>query len=609
MGCSLSRLHLSALVALAAACLLLPARADTRPAPGIAAQADQPPVVAMMKLRGELLSSPPAMELFSEGRAGTLGQWLQRLSKARNDKDIAAVAIEIDSPAMNWSQAHELAGGIARLRKVKPVYVRLVHPSAADYIAASPATHISIEPSAEIDITGVAAEMMFLRGTLDLVGVQAQMVQIGRFKGAAEPLTSTQPSAELKGEITSLVDDLYEQLTSSIASWRQLAPEEVKAAVDDGPLTAQAAAKARLVDAAMDRRAWERHLHSKIGREGLLSIEENYGLPRRAEIDFSNPFAMLRSIMRASEQKRFDAPAVAIIHIDGVITGGISGETLLGGKVSGARTLVRVMREVAQDPRYVAAVIRIDSPGGSAPASELIYQAVRELSDAKPVVASIGETGASGGYYVALGAPRIYADPSAVTGSIGVVGGKLVFEKLMDKIGLATFSVTRGRNAGLELSRAWTQRELDVVRTLAQRTYDLFVKHVAESRGNKIKNVDSVAQGRVFTGRQAVRNGLVDAVGGLHEAFESARRTSGHDNVSIVYLPRTRTLADLLTGDAEEEDMRMPALGAAEGPAMLAILAQAARDNGVARHLLSLLELLGRERMMAIMPCHVRVKV
>jgi protease IV len=510
------------------------------PTPAATATTTRPaaPRIASIRISGNVMETPPGFMLLGDsGKNKTLREWLNRLAKARQDDQVAAVALELDVTSLGWSQAQELADSVRRLRDVKPVYAFLVSGGIGQYILLSSASELAMDPAGDLEIVGLAAEMTFFRGTLDKLGIEPQMIQIGKFKGASEPFALKEPSEELKGEYNKLLDDLYGQLVSQIAANRKLKTEQVKEAIDQGPFDGRAAKKLQLVDSLVERSKWENSIGRKVAPDtGKYIWVPNYGQEPKKQVDFSNPFALLSSIMGKPENQEPTPPLVAIVHAQGTITSGQSGDGLFGGHVIGDRTLVKALNDAASNDKIKAVVVRIDSPGGSALASEMIYQAIRNCAVKKPVIASIAGMGASGGYYIALGAPTIYADSTALVGSIGVISGKIALdipkkpdgqEGLFQKLGISTYAMTRGKNAGLELSRPWTPDELETMRTLAQRTYDQFTLRVEESRGKRVNDVKDVAQGRIFTAKQAAINGLVDKIGGLREAVEAARKAAG----------------------------------------------------------------------------------
>ncbi len=570
--------------------------------------------IAHIALGGPVLAGPPEFSLFAGQTQGmTLREWLQRLAKVRNDDQVQAVALEIDSPRMNWAQAQELADAVRRLNAVKPVYAHVVTTDAVSYLVASAARELTMDPSGDLMITGVGTEMMFFRGTLDHIGVEPQLFQIGRYKGAAEPMTRTGPSEELKGEYGKILDDLYDQLCEQIAEQRELTIPHVRYAVDNGPFSAKSARKYDLIDALVERIQWKQHVINKVldtTKADTAMWDTNYGAKQAKKLDLSNPFTFFGMLMGGKPKQATKDPTVAIIHAEGTISSGSSGSGMFGGKTIGHKTMIRCFQQATRDDNIKAVIFRIDSPGGSALASEMIYQAVRQCAEKKPVIASIVGVGASGGYYIALGADKIIADPSAITGSIGVVGGKMATTGLMNKLGINTFQITRGRNAGLWSSRPWNEREQGLVKTMMEDTYRTFTSRVRQGRGSRVKNVADVAQGRVFTARQAVDNGLIDGIGGLREAVATAQKAAKIKSSHILVLPKPKTLADMLTGSGVSAETPMNVKGAAirallsEAPS---ILTAGRKDRQGLSYLLTLGELLGRECVLTAMPYHVSV--
>lgn len=562
------------------------------------------PRVAHVRLTGRVLSSPLSFTLFGDHKTtGTLRQWLDRLARLRGDDRVSAVALELDNLRANWAQSQELADAVRRLGAKKHVYAYVSNGSVPQYLIASACKDVTLEPTAAVMLIGVSAELMFFRGTLDWMGIQSQFVQIGRYKGAAEPFTHTQPSRELAGQYDSLLDDLYAQMVQQVARQRRLDEPHVRRAIDAGPLTAGEALRMGLVDRLMNKAQWTRHVRKTMGDgKGSPAVwMSDYGRQhRRASV--SNPLALLSMLMKGPRRANIREPTVAIIHADGMIISGASGENMFGQRIVGSRTLQRCFQEVAQDDRIKAVVFRINSPGGSALASELICQAVAQCAARKPVIASISQVGASGGYYIAIGADTIIADPSAIVGSIGVVSGKLAITGLLEKLRIGTYEITRGKNAGLGLSRTWNESELAAIRKLAETTYRQFVRRVAVSRKGKVRNVDEVAQGRVFTGRQAAANGLIDRVGTLRDAVAAARTAANLTHSNIITLPQPRTLMDMFSSNPDASTSRrsgMSLFGAELGELLLA---RGAQSDGLA-YLLGLVELLysqGEHVLMAI---------
>ena len=560
------------------------------------------PRIAHIHLRGSITEAPPDMDLFATGSSRTLDQWLRRLAKARTDKSIQAVALEITSPSMTWAQATEFADAVKRLNAVKPVYTHIVTGGLGSYLPASAGKELAMDHSGFLEIPGLGAELIYFSQTLKSLHIKAQIVQVGRFKGAAEPMTRTGPSEEVKQTYKWILDDLYAQLCQAIASVRGLKIKEVQNAIDRGILSADDARKVKFVDVLVRKIDWREHVERRVAGKGpKAEWLADYGRQTRKALDLSNPFALLGMLMGGQGRKGIYDPTIAIVHASGIITSGRSGSSLFGQRIVGSDSLVDAFEQVRKDDRIKAVVFRIDSPGGSAVASELIYQAVRKCARTKPVIVSVSSMAASGGYYLAVGGQKIIADPTAIIGSIGVVSGKLALSGLMEWGGVTRHEITRGKMAGLGMSRPWTNAELATIRKMTEKVYDTFVDRVTTSRGKRINGIHKVIQGRIFTARQAAGNGLIDAVGGFNDAVREAKKLAKLDDCHYITLPRPRTLMDLLSGSG---DAAAPSLPGVKLNAMAALIG---RSRGLA-YLVSLAELFQRETTLTVVPYYVNIQ-
>ena len=587
--------------ALACVPIMLPGSADGAPKDKAKPPARKGAKIAHIHLRGSIAEAPPDMDLFAGTSSKTLNQWLGRIAKARTDKSIQAVALEITSPSMTWAQATEFADAVKRLNDVKPVYTHIVSGGLRSYLPASAGKELAMDPSGFLQIPGLGAELIYFSQTLKTLRIKAQMVQVGRFKGAAESFTRTGPSEEIKQTYKWILDDLYAQLCQAIASKRGLKIKEVQNAVDRGILSASDARKVGFVDALVRKIDWREHVEREVAGKGpKTEWIADYGRQTRKSLDLSNPFALIGMLMGGQGGKRIYDPTIAIVHASGIIMSGSSGSSLFGQSFVGSDSLVKAFEQIRKDDRIKAVVFRIDSPGGSAIASELIYQAARKCSRAKPVVVSVSSMAASGGYYLAVGGRKIIADPTAIIGSIGVVSGKLALTGLMEWGGITRHEITRGKMAGLAMSRPWTQGELAAIRKLSEKVYDTFVNRVTTSRGKRIKGIHKVIQGRIFTARQAAGNGLIDAVGGFNDAVVEAKKLAKIGDCHYITLPRPRTLMDMLSGDG---DAAVRSLGGAKPDIMAAVIR---RSRGLA-YLASLAELFQRETTLTVVPYYVNI--
>jgi protease IV len=510
------------------------------------------PKVAYFNLNQPVVERPSDFSLFNSDSGMTLQSLIDRLHHARDDKAVRAVLITLGDPGVNLAQAEEIRDALVELRRAgKQTFVYADGYDTDTYTIATGATNICILPGGEIMMPGVGIETMYLKGLFDKLGVQADYVQIGEYKGADEEFTRTSPSEEFRGELNKLMDALYADIVDGISINRNLSREQVKSAIDESILPAQMAKDRGLIDHLTDPDGLRDLIDQEIGSKSELI--KDYDAPERDQLDLSSPFALFSMLMKRPPQT--DKPTVAMICADGVIVDGDGGDGLMGGSTIGSDNIRRAMREAGRDDNIKAVVIRINSPGGSALASEAMWQAVRRVAKNKPVVVSVGNMAASGGYYLACSGDYIFADSSAIVGSIGVVGGKFVTKDLYDKLGLTTESFLRGRNADLFSSDTpFSDRQRRMVTNWMRQTYEQFTERVMTTRGGKIKEIDKVARGRVFVASQALDLGMVDAIGGIDRAITYAAGradlTAGQYDVRVI--PAPKTLADLINGSDEE---------------------------------------------------------
>jgi len=388
--------------------------------------------------------------------------------------------------------------------------------------------------------------------------LKAEIIHIGGFKAAGEPFTRTEPSPEAKENLEWLVDGLYGQMVQSIATHRALEPERVKELIDQGLFHASEAQRDKLVDDVAYMEDYLASLKEQFGED--IRFNTRYGTDKKKEVDISSPFKFFRMLGEAmAEEDEPAADSIALIHVDGMIVTGTTEQGLFGesGTV-GSTTVRRALNRARRLDHVKAVVLRVDSPGGSALASEIIWHATRDLIAEKPFIVSMGNVAASGGYYVACGAQTIYAEPATITGSIGVIGGKLVTGDLWDWAGISFHVIERGENAGLSTTlRPWTERERAIVKEDLEKIYEDFTERVKQGRGEQLqKKMDEIAGGRVYTGAQAVELGLVDKLGGLHDAIAAAARAADIEEYELILLPEPLSFMDVLVRSLTGEPPR-----------------------------------------------------
>jgi len=459
----------------------------------------------------------------------TLRDMVATLQRARMDARVKDVVITPVSGGAMWGQLQELRAAVVDLRKSgKPVTAYLESGSASEYYLASAANRILLMPGGTLDLSGVATYELFFRGTLDKLGVTPDLLHIGDYKTYSNTFAEKSMTPAHREMNASLNRDTYNELVRAIAEGRGKSEADIRAALDAGPYLGADAVAAGLVDAL----AYEDQIDDTAPVAGTHRLTgDEYGLH--------------------GEDAPFRAPKIALVYAVGEIASGASVAQPTGGTVLGSDTFVQWIRSARADRSVRAIVIRIDSPGGSAVASEVIWRELMLTRDVKPLIVSMGDVAASGGYYIAVPAHAIVAQPGTLTGSIGVVTGKFVVAGALEKLGIGTGVVTDGAMADLNSPfREFTTAERAKVETQMQATYAEFVAKVAQARHSTPQKIDAIARGRVWTGRQAHERGLVDALGGLTDAIALAKSHAHIDaraKVALVVYPGRRAWLDVVS--------------------------------------------------------------
>ncbi len=558
--------------------------------------------MAHIKIDGELPESSGQISFF--GDLGVdLRKTIARLDKAADDEKIDGIIIEIGEASLSRGKLNELREAILKIREGgKKVYAQLESAESSQYLLASACDEIIMPEAGVLVIPGMQLQIAYFKNLLVKIGVEADMLHVGDSKGAAEPLMRHNMSEPVRKNLTALVDDLYDQMLTTIAADRELQIKEVKKFINRGLLTANQAKEAGLIDRVEYFDQFRAELKKEYEADQLVYVV-NYG-KREIDTDFSGPMGMIKlfqSIMGGSSSSDGSkGPKLALVYAVGAITSGKS-ESGFGTEIMGSETIVKALHEAAKDENVKAIVLRIDSPGGSALASDLIWRATQAID--KPIIASMGDVAASGGYYIAMGADKIIAEPGTITGSIGVVGGKLSLAGMFDKIGVSTDSITRGDNSNMFSSTTkFSEGERKVITDMMQDIYRLFTTKAAEGRKMELDKLESLAGGQVYTGRIAKRNGLIDDIGTLKDAFQMAKTMGGLDpdkKYELMILPEPINPLEELFGTDLDKERETHALGSF--PLLVPELA------GPLRHATQLRGLL-RERAILLMPFWVEVK-
>ncbi len=535
--------------------VLLPlagARAEEQSADKAAKKADAKPTVAVFRLHGEIPEAP-AEEQFSflsPGKKLALKDLVARMKKAGEDPAVKAVVLLAEESGAGSAQVEELRQAMARLRAAgKDVFVHSDSLSMRDYVLFCGASRLSVVPTADLWVNGVYGEQLFLRGLLDKLGVQPEFLTCGAYKSAAEVFMREGPSRESDEMMNWLFDGLYDTFVKLVAKGRGVDAVKAKAWIDAGPYTAEKAKAAGLVDAVEHRQEFEALLKSKFGND--VVFDRKYGEAKQPALDMSSPFAMFKilgDMMGEAKKKKPAKDAVGIVYVEGGISLGDREVSPFGSGGAKSSAIRKALDEAARDDSIKAVVLRVNSPGGSAVASEIILDATRRVKAKKPFVVSMGDVAGSGGYYVACGADTIFADEATITGSIGVVAGKMVTTPMWKKIGVTFKGYKRGENAALlNSSEPFTKAERDRVQAWMDDIYSVFKGHVTAARGERLKKpLEELAGGRVYTGRQALELGLVDKIGTLQDAVEHIAAQAKLTDYDIRVVPAPKNFIELL---------------------------------------------------------------
>ena len=577
--------------------------------------------IAHFEIKGALVETPIRVPpLFADEAPVSVKSLLARFKEARQDDSVVAVVLDLQNAAMGAGQLEEVHQAIRRFAAAdKEVFVHADMLMMLTYAAATASTHISLVPTGDLWLPGLYGEAPYLRGTLDKIGVMADFEQCGDFKTASEPLTRTGPSEAAKQMNEWLLDSLYESLVEIMANGRGLAPEKIRELIDHGLFTADQALAAGLIDSVRHRQDFIADLKARYGAS--VEFATDYGQEDFLDMPQDNIFAVFEFLMKmmSPTPAEYHKPTIAVVYVEGVIMPG-EAETSPFGSTSGAfsTTIRKALDKAAANSAIKAVVLRVDSPGGSALASEIILDATRRVRAKKPLVVSMGNVAGSGGYYVACDAETIFADRTTITASIGVLGGKLVTTGMWDKLGVNWHAQQRGALAAMMSSAApFSDQERARIREYLDTVYDVFKRNVTEGRGDRLaKPIDQIAGGRVFTGAQALELGLVDKIGGLDDAIKYAANRARVGEYEIRVIPEPPGIFDMLMGGAGDDEFarssRVIGLSLLDWPVFQATLPALAKVDPLRVRAmiraLQRLELIHREGVVMIMPAELLIR-
>jgi protease-4 len=550
----------------------------------------------LVRLSGPIPDAPVRGGLFldPEDFPPVAGEVAQAIRKAADDERIDGVYLRLDNPEAGFGTYQELRDALGHLRQAgKPCLAYSELYTSGTYYLASACDKVVIAPSGISLVSGLSISLTYYAETFEKIGVEAEYEHVGEFKSAVEPYERTGPSEAATEMYEALLDSLYDQMVAGIAEGRGKTPEEVRSLIDALDLTPEAAVEQGLFDAMAFPDgvvATLPQLGDETWAEEVAKIHEPLD---DEELDKRfTPLGEYVKELRAEQRKA--KKKVAVIHAEGEIMSGDDDGGLFGEMVLADGRFRRWIRHARENEDVVAVVLRVNSPGGSGLASDMMWHEVERLKAAeKPVVVSMGDYAASGGYYIACNADYIVAQPATLTGSIGVMGGKFNVAGTFEKVGLHTALFKRGELADLlSPTTGFSEEGRETFREYLENYYGGFVTKVAEGRGMEYAAVDSVAQGRVWTGEQALGHKLVDQLGGLDVAVAKAAELGGVEEYGILRLPEQRSFFDLLMEDLAQArspkltlEIEPPVPGAEEALREVLLVTEMASDNGVLLYL------------------------
>ena len=564
-----------------------------------------PPIIFDLTLKGSIGEEPSAVGFDGATIRDNLKGIIDRIGKAKADPAVKGLLIRLNGVSIGLAKGYEIRQAIVDFRKSgKKAYAFLESAETADYVVATAADEIVMPESGWLMLKGVAAEVSFYKTMFDKVGIKADWMQVGEFKSYGEPFTRTEMSKAFREEITTLLDDNFAMIVEAIAQRQGISPKDARTLVDGGPYSPTAAKAAGLINRIRYADAIETELAQDLGVE-KVTLDPKYG-KKTETIDLSGFAGFMKMLQMLSGEglKKADtkAPKIALIYAQGGINTGRSTSSLWGDATMGSDTVIKHLREADKDATVKAIVLRVDSPGGSALASDLIWREVVRIE--KPIIASMSDVAASGGYYISMAADKILAEPGTLTGSIGVTGGKFVVAGLMDKLGIATDTVTVGTN-GTMLSplTPFSATERAAMQRLMDETYRQFVTKAASGRKMTYEQLDKLAGGRVYTGRQAQKLGLVDELGTLDDAILAAKTLAKLDTdtaTELLILPKAQGVLEALFDPLEDRGVLAPDFG------LSAVLPAAARPVVARSDLFR--RILSREPVMVALPFDIKIR-
>ena len=520
-----------------------------------AAEETVPPIKKYVEFTlGGTYTDTKTVSTFGTSSTKTLRGLFKKLDILKDDDEIAGIIFKIESVSVGWATLQEIRNKFHEFREAEKETIGYLESGGnAEYLLAAAMERVVLMPTGSLNLTGLRAEVLFYKGLLDKLDIEADMLAMGKYKSGVEPYMRDGMSDAFRESMTALLDDLYAQLLAHIAENRDgITAEGVSDLVNRGPFTAEEAQQEKLVDTLQYYDELLDALKTASPDEDVQVVKPDY--ERKRKVPDMNSFAglmQLLSMLNPPQRARTSTAEnqIALIYASGPILPDID-SFFASMPVITPETLKEAFVKARTDDSVRAVVLRIDSPGGSALASDLIWREVMLTQRKKPVVVSMGDVAASGGYYIAMAAGTIVAHPSTLTGSIGVFGGKLNMKGFYNKIGLTKEIIAHGQNATLYSDYGgFTPTEREGVEKMMKTVYKDFVNKAATGRSKSFDEIDEIAQGRVWTGKQAKALGLVDELGGLDTALSIAKEQAGFaadDKVNLIVLPKQKPFLEEL---------------------------------------------------------------
>ena len=484
---------------------------------------------------------------FEEQSSPTVLQVWETFRKAAADSRIKAVIFEPRGLSAGWARLQEIRQDIVNFKKSgKPIITFLRGPGAREYYLASATDQIFMLPDETLDLKGLRVEAVYLKNTLDKLGVKMDVVHAGKYKDAGDVFTQTGMTPETREVLNDILDQYYGSLVNGIAEGRRKQPDEVRGIIDQGPFLGKEAKANGLVDVLGYEDQVNQYIEKKLNQKDLNRVSSKSYLK-----------------IPASSLGLTGTRKIALVVGDGEITRGSGTNSFNEDQGITASGLTRVLKQVQNDASISGVILRVNSPGGDGVASDEILEQAKDLSKKKPLVISMSDLAASGGYFISMTGDPIVAYPNTLTGSIGVIFAKPNLHGLYDKIGVNKQVLIRGHDAALDSDyEPLTGDALQKLREQIDEFYRVFVSRVADGRKRSYDQIEPLAQGRVWLGEQASKNGLVDQLGGIDRAIETVKKRAhipSDENVSIVTYPARRSVLDVLMSRTEDSSVELQA--------------------------------------------------